>query len=370
MDQRGVWATVAGIAATLGGTAVLAVAGASVAVLAVGALLLLMAILIFSSLLTGWPFAALSSRTHAGVDDHGPPASELTLPEYPQVVWSTVMREIHRRSPSGWLGAPGSQTPEISLRVSVALPGLASFRPSGEPASRMSVEAREVWLTALLESSRFTAWLRGLRSSWPWDNDPEWVVHGSGNPDLTELRFVPTWPGATQQPLMARCAVLTGWHPQPGDTPLAIELACDLMFNVLELDSDRRPGPIRHATTPVPAPGALSISELSQSMAHLFEAPFLAGACAAQLLEGGDFSTGEIGAWMTLSGVELERAFVLSGLRRVAGAHGVADHQRCTDWPLDCGTDAAIFVATFVADLLEQAGYRGVAEWITGKNDL
>jgi len=165
---------------------------------------------------------------------------------------------------------------------------------------------------------------------------------------------------------MARCAVLTGWHPQQGETPLAIELACDLMFNVRELDSDRRPGPIRHATTPAPAPGALSINELSQSMLHLFEAPFLAGACAAQLLEGGDFSTGEIGAWMTLSGVELERVFVLSGLRRVAGAVGVADHQRFSDWPLDGGTDAATFVATFVIELLERAGYRGLGEWITG----
>jgi len=297
--------------------------------------------------------AATSGLT--GMTDEGMPSA------YPTVTFPPSVRQIASRSPSSWLGAPGADTPEISMRASVALPGLCSSRISGEIASQMPLEGREIWLTSLLEHSPLTKWLRGLKSSWPWDVDPKWEVHGSGNPELTQLRFVPAWHGASHQPLMARCAILTGWHAQAnGAFTSAIEVACDLMLNVLELDENRRPGTTAHRTTPPPVPAALSLTELVQALRNLLAAPNLASMSATRILGADIHSTGEVGIWLELSGVEVSLVLKLQKLKRVQGSHNLAQHQRLSDWPFGPDMDSGKFVAGFVKELLELSGYRGV----------
>ncbi len=206
------------------------------------------------------------------------------------------------------------------------------------------------------------------RDEWHWDEvDPKWEVRGSGNPELTELVIAPHWQGALKQPLVARCGVLTGWLALPsGEFRPAIRMALDLLLSILELDTSRRPSSIRHAATPPPAPGALSLDELAEFMLNLFAAPALAVQSAGALLETGGSATGEVGAWIALSGVELERIVDLRGVRRVANAVGVGDHNRVEAWPLPETLERGIAIGNFVADfmdeLLERGGYRDVKD--------
>jgi hypothetical protein len=101
------------------------------------------------------------------------------------------------------------------------------------------------------------------------------------------------WEGALKAPLIARCSVLTGWcMDSTRQFRPAIRLALDLMFNILELGEDRKPSPIRHATTPPPAPAALALDEIAEYLLHLFSAAELARQAAARLLETIDDHSG------------------------------------------------------------------------------
>jgi len=136
------------------------------------------------------------------------------------------------------------------------------------------------------------------------------------------------------------------------------------MFNLLELDHDRRPDTIRHATTPPPIPAALSLDEFADYLLELMVVPTLAREIGEHLLPAGDLRTGYVGAWMTLSGVEFQRLVKVSDLTRLPGAVSVNDHVRLDPWPLTCGSTRESanrsFVADFMDELLERGGYRGV----------
>jgi hypothetical protein len=372
MEQRTVVTAIASTVAVLGGGLLVpGLVNGSVALLVSGSVLLLVALLMFTSLLWGWPVVVLSTqnRLPTGVSSNDADG----LPDYPTAVFPTGMRQIYRLSPSSWLGQIGPDSPEISLRVAIELPGPPSARWSGDFATQMRGQQREEWLTEMLEAAPFTAWLRERRAEWPWDTaDPKWDIRGSGNAELTELVFVPRWQGALKQPLLARCGVLTGWCAKTdGEFKPAIRFALDLHLMIRELDGDRRPSSIRHATTPPPAPAALSLDELASFLLQLISAPMLAGRAAERLLASVDHEHGEIGVWIALSGVELERVVNVSGLRRVADAIGIGEHSRVDSWPLPAAelpeTPEGSFVAAFMDDLLERAGYRDVQsrfDWV------
>jgi hypothetical protein len=152
--------------------------------------------------------------------------------------------------------------------------------------------------------------------------------------------------------------------PTETDGTPAIQVACDLMFSLLELDHDRMVGDVRHATTPMPIPGALSLEEIAEALFNLWPVAGLAAALGEQLLPRGDYASGQIGAWIQLRSVQLERVIDLSGLSRVDGGTDAPDASTAARWPIvaDSGAvgDPRNVIADMMVDFLERSGYRGL----------
>ena len=106
------------------------------------------------------------------------------------------------------------------------------------------------------------------------------------------------------------------------------------MINLLELDAERRPSSIRHATTPPPAPASLSLEEVATYLAELMDVIRLARLMAAELIPDGQRESGYIGAWIEVSGVQLERVVNLSNVSRLDGAAGIPGYVHVVDRPI------------------------------------
>jgi hypothetical protein len=224
----------------------------------------------------------------------GPEATEfetdgLALPEYPSVLYPSSEAEMAQLGPSSWLTPHGSERPELILRVAVALPNVsAAFYGRSEPATSLRGEDREDFLTASLERSPLTAWIREQLYAWNCDGDVAWSFNWIGNPDLTELELRPVAFGA--RPVSAHLGLLTGWRAEPAGAVPAVRLACDLMFNVSGLTADRRPEPEPPNEPPppqaglLPVPAAIPLDDLARYLVALLEVPRLAAAVGARLL--------------------------------------------------------------------------------------
>lgn len=299
-------------------------------------------------------------------DPKSPSADAGGLPTFAMPAYSSSTQEMYRLGPSSWLGALGGEQPaELTLRAAIAMPSLPTARYGGEVATKIRGQAREEFLLRIMGSCAFTEWLCNLKSSWHWDGDAHWEVYGSGHPDLTQLVFRPTWSRpSVRLPLTARLGVLTGWEVSAdGEHLPVIQLALDLMLHLLEVDMERRPSSIRHQTTPPPAPGALSLEEIASYLAELMDAVDLARDLGRELVPGTPLDRGYLGAWIDVSGVQLERVLKLSDLERVAGALGPAGYALTSAWPIpeaDAPNPERAFVARMLDEMLEGGGYRGV----------
>jgi pyrimidine deaminase RibD-like protein len=302
----------------------------------------------------------------SGPDLASPFAGMNDLPAFAIPTYSSSTQEMNRLGPSSWLGALGGDQPaEITLRTAIAVPSFPTARHGVEVATKIRGQDREEFLLRTMGSCAFTEWLSNLKSSWHWDGDARWEVHGSGQPDLTQLAFRPTWSRpSVRLPFIARLGVLTGWMvAADGESVPAIQVALDLMINLLEVDSERRPSAIRHQTTPPPAPGALSLEEIASYLAELMDVVDLARDLGRELVPDAPLDRGYLGAWIDVSGVQLERVFKLSDLERVVGASGPAGYALTSDWPIpeaDAPNSERAFVARMLDEMLEGGGYRGV----------
>jgi hypothetical protein len=293
-----------------------------------------------------------------------PGAPEPVLPGWPR-------RElpIYYCGPTSWHQPSDSEQPDVILRVAIAVPNILPVPHSPDGISQLRGESREEAVVSALATSPFTSWLHDQRGVWHWQGVPAWKPYGSGYPDSSEYRFLPTWPPSASRrpPIQARLGVATGMlrlSPTETDGTPAIQVACDLMFSLLELDHDRMVGDVRHATTPMPIPGALSLEEIAEALFNLWPVAGLAAALGEQLLPRGDYASGQIGAWIQLRSVQLERVIDLSGLSRVDGGTDAPDASTAARWPIvaDSGAvgDPRNVIADMMVDFLERSGYRGL----------
>lgn len=255
------------------------------------------------------------------------------------------------------------------LRVATALPSVLPVPHSPDGISRLRGESRERTITSALVASPLTAWLLSQHDVWHWQGDPTWKPYGSGYPDFSEYRFLPTWPPSMSRrpPIEARLSVATGMlklSPAEADGTPALQVACDLMFSLLELNDDRMMSDIRHATTPMPIPGALSLEEVTEALLNLWPVAQLAMTLAGQLLPAGEYASGQIGTWIQLRSVQLERVIDLTGLSRVDGGTDAPDASTAARWPLvpesGASGDPRVVIVDMIIDYLERSGYRGL----------
>jgi hypothetical protein len=218
---------------------------------------------------------------------------------------------IDQLRPMGW--ASGAQA-EMVIRVAVALPSVVSVPSNASETVSLPIGQHEQHLLSVLDSSSITQWLRTKKEVWHWD-DAQWATTGLGGWSFTECVFIPSYP-QDAVPFSARCVVQTGVCSTAAEEGLqpAVQLAFDLSFNVLELDGDRRPSRTRHATTPPPAPGALTVDELADALHASLRLTEVATAIGTSLV-GPHSATGEVGMWLNLRSVSAERVVDLSGSR-------------------------------------------------------
>lgn len=369
-ERRGVWLAIASALAAGALSALIpGIASANWQLLTIGSILASGSVLLFVWLLQQLNAAdegkAEVDRTHNLLIS----TDAESFPELPTPSYTSNIQEMYQLGPSSWLGPPiGMQPAEITLRVVLALPAVTANVYSGDVATLIRGESRESCLVETLEDAPVTAWLRSLQDIWHCTNKTRWVVHGSGQPDLTQLIFRPSWNSGIRPPLTARCAVLTGWRPAlNGELEPGLRGAFDLMINLLELDSQRKPSPIRHQTTPPPAPAALSLEEVANYLLNLMEAGQLAKMIGQHFVPTADLQHGYVGMWLDLSGVEFQRVVDMSKTSKIDGAAGSPGHVRLSVWPLAGGEtptrSASVEVASFMDEMLELGGYRGVQRY-------
>lgn len=323
---------------------------------------------VFTSLLWGFPSRSLRVATD-GDPDAEPLAASIEHDDLPSVMLLPPLQRIYDLRPGRWLHQIGVDVPELYLRVAVQMPGPPARRLDGQVATVVRGDAREEWLSRNLEGLPFTAWLRERHEEWNWaEPHCSWAVHGSGNPDLTELILAPgcAEPDRPRR-LVARCGLLTGWAYPQGGSHTALRVALDALLNVSRRDEQPRSGQTGHCSRTQPSPGALSLDETAGFLLRLNDATEL-GRLAARHLLGweDDVDAGQIGMWLCLdqAGVELNQVIDLRGLRRVAGAAVIPEHAAAATLPLPTGaartTPIGNYVADFLYEMLEHAGYRGM----------
>jgi Fic family protein len=272
---------------------------------------------------------------------------------------------IYRLAPGSWFTSPGEE-PEITLRLAVAMPTVLPLGGSGsmQIVTRLRGQRREELLIQLLDASPITAWLRSLQSVWQWREDIDWTPTGSGSPEFTELWFAPFGLDNRRPSFMARCAFATGAaENENAAVAPSIEAAVDVMLNIRELGADRLPDGTRHATDDPPAPAALSLVEVADSLVHLFEFVAVTISAARNLLPQPQPDTARVGAWVSVSGGLADRVVDLRRFRRIPRSVGMS--QTAGAFRLDLSgrssvsaDDIQAFIANLLYEGLEQGGYR------------
>jgi hypothetical protein len=273
---------------------------------------------------------------------------------------------VDQLHPMRWAGRSDA---ELLLRVAVALPSVVTRQGSGINGAPLAVEEREARLREVLETSALTAWLREQRETWHWTDEPLWVAIGTSGEGSVEFEFAPRY-DSTSMPFDARLAIQTGWANDADASALipATQVFLDLAFNICELDENRRPSPTRHATTPPPAPGALSLEELADALHAGLQLPQIAREAAAALLSTPPLE-GEVGLWLVTSGVSLDRVLKLSALERRPGASERSEWVSRERWPFTASIwgvpKERATSAAFIQRMLEANGYRNISPTIT-----
>jgi hypothetical protein len=273
-----------------------------------------------------------------------------------------------RFGPSEWCPPANANGPEVVLRFVAAVPeplSLVIGRQPSPPVTRLRAEAREELIVHVLDNSTLTERIRGTSPSWHWAAASGWrPLGGSENPDLTRFELKLDWPQhRIRQPLGVSAAILTGTTGNGG--PHGLILAVDISLNVQELDANRQPSDVAYRTTPPPAPAALSLRELANLKRTLLMAADLTPDLSEGLL-GQRLEQGQVGLWLMLNAVTLERVIRLDGVRRLEGALSISRFDRYAPWPLRAspgeGDPLGDFVEDFLNDLLEAADFRGFRE--------
>lgn len=254
---------------------------------------------------------------------------------------SAEMDQLLLRSygPTSWLGPPNANGPEVFIRAAIALPSpmpRRSEQPS-EIASRLEPEDREDLLLRVLNNSVLTRELRKLQSSWHWVSDLAWQIQGGApGPEVTTAAFGFQWDAPRlRQPLAVRCAVLTGWASNQ-QWQRALLFALDMSINVLELDQERRPGEVRHFSTPPPAPGALKPEELGDLVSLMTSEVGPLGSEVIEALVGlQPETTGQVAVWLQHDGLSLDRVMDLTGWTRLPNPASATRAEAAESWPFD-----------------------------------
>jgi hypothetical protein len=282
--------------------------------------------------------------------------------------------EILMRGPTNWLLGVGSDQPEVTLRVLAAVPRVLPLMPArvNGAVSPVKGEARERVVREMLESSPLSVWLHEQCHIWHWDGEPRWEVHGNSNDDLTEVRFVPTWPTDERRlPFLARFALVTGSRGRDKEgnaVAPALQAACDVMINVLELDGNRKRSSIRHQTTTPPAPGALQLEEVVGVLRRLWAVTRIANDLAMELVPAAEHGHGEAAMWLLVQGQQLGRVIDLRRFPRLPDASDSGNGQYAANWSV---TDpqfehelAGEMAAEVLNDILFRSGYRDIAPFV------
>jgi len=249
---------------------------------------------------------------------------------------------------------------DVLLRVAVAIPVPVTVALPARP-----VDQREKDLLKILTGASITRWLRGQRDIWHWTGEAIWAPTAGDGSTLFEFLYAPQFPG-TSVPLSARCCVQVGIAnnmDDRGEVP-AVQIAIDLIMNVLELDADRHPSSMRHETAPPPAPGALKSAEIAEALVALLAIRDLVEPLATTVsipIEGG----GELGMWLVLNSLPVDRVLDLSNLERRSGAATRSEWSSVHPWPLPPSLwgvpPERAAVAAFLQQILETSGFRNVA---------
>lgn len=306
-----------------------------------------------------------ASKSGSGTFGRAVERGDITSPSGQQMTPLTFSDPIYRLAPGTWLVPSGDES-EITLRLAVAMPNVLPLGGIGTPqlVTRLRGQRREEFLIELLDASPITSWLRALRTTWHWPDDPEWTPAGSGSPEFTELWFAPFGLDNRRPAFTARCGFATGVVDDDNVTVVpSIQTAVDVMFNVLEMGADRQPDGLRHATDEPPAPGALSLVEVADALSHLFGFVAVTASAAEGLVPPPRPETARVGAWVSVSGGLADRVVDLRAFRRIPRSSGMSQTvnafrlnvREATHLPVDA-------IRAFVTDLLyqglEQAGYR------------
>lgn len=277
-----------------------------------------------------------------------------------------------RMGPSSWL-IPPSDTPEVMLRVAIALPSVpfGFGANSGERATLLRGQRREDRLMDLLEHSPITEQLHRLERVWGGTLGGKWEATGTGTPEFSEIWFAPYGLDKRRPPLVARCGVATGWVDDGDSTQIAtIQAALDVMINLTELNELRRPDDVAHRTDSPPAPAALSLEELAEMLHGLLEFPDVIVPAARSLIPDPQLNRLKLAEWVTFSGhstnrlVDLHRFRLLarsSGLGQIIGGVLMEPYQIGGVWPTSWA-----FVADMLYEGLEQGGYRDIDDAVEG----
>ena len=80
------------------------------------------------------------------------------------------------------------------------------------------------------------------------------------------------------------------------------------------------------------------------------------------LLPDGDFNTGEVGMWLQVRNVPLERVLRLDNLKRLSASTDAADGSIASRWPLQPSTIGNVeqMIGNMLDSMLERSGYRQI----------
>lgn len=267
---------------------------------------------------------------------------------------------------------PAGRTVDLHLRCGVVLPSAVGGPAVAEEVlSRTTGEHRETELADLLDASELTNWLRQQQQPFHLGDIPGWHPTGYNAGDISELAVEPYDDGGALGPVAAVCSVTTGWMTEAGSARLrpGIRVIADVMLRVLEYDEQRRPSPTRHATTPPPAPAALSLQELLDVLAATMSVADTASAGFMHLLEGDAPADGLLVCWLSTPGSSLDRVVDLTDFRAIPNAGSGTEGRIRKELPL--APDAVSLVPPnarrdaakeLLSDILERAGRRGYTE--------
>jgi len=298
----------------------------------------------------------------------GRPASASTRAAPPA---SVLRQPLSVLQPSN-LHTPSGQTTDIVMRCTVVFPRCHQIPGrSDDVVSLITGTRRENAIAALLDRSELSAWFARQADAYHLAGIPSWSPYGPHNAgDNSFLVLQPPDDRGNPGPLAGMCQVNTGWvvpqEGEPDELQPGLQLVTDLTVRVLEYDAARRPSQIRHATTPPPAPAAVTLTFVFESLVALLDTAQIARAAWSELLGGEPPDTGNLVCWFTThGGPRLDQLIDLTDLKLIPGSGGGAYRMVRDDLPLEGDPQAVassparrVLVHRMLSGVLEHAGFR------------